>query len=185
MVLHEFRVVQLFPYEDVQYAERQSPVRAWADRKPEPRLFGQLVRLRVNDDEGNSLAYRVPDVEAQLPVRAGDRGVCAPDKDGAGAGLSVIIHPRKMSGGKLACVFPGSKANERSGACRVRRAENIGKPPELGQVMPSRAGDEGDALRAMLFYERAEPFRHLVQRIIPAYALEFAASPRSLAAKGI
>ena len=157
--------------------QRQCPIGAGTDGQPQLCRLGQFVGLGINDDQRGSGFHRVLDEKLQFSVRTGNGRVCAPDQNARRFHITVIVHPGKMPGTEFSRVLPGAKANQCAGGGRIGGVEHIAEPPELGKMMPSGAGEDGNALRAIGVSELIQLFRHFVIGFFPCYVNPFSAAP--------
>ena len=154
----------------------QGPVGAGPQPEPQLRASRQLVGLGVHHDQGDLFPEGVAHVEGQLPVGPGDGGVCPPDQNAPGPHIPVVVHPGKVSGGKVPRILPGAQTDQRSGGGGVWGIEHVSEPPELGQMVPSRAGDDGHAFRAGFLPDLHQPRDDGVVGLLPGDVLPSAAA---------
>ena len=157
-------------------SQGQGPVGAGPQPEPQLRVFRQFVGLGIHHDQGDLFLQGVPHVEGQLPVGAGDGRIGPPDQDAAGPHVPVIVHPGEVPGGEIPGILPGTQADQRPGGGGVGGIQHVSEAPELGQVVPSRAGDDGNALGAGFLPDLRQPGGDGIIGFVPGDVFPFAAA---------
>ncbi len=184
-IVHKLVVVEILLDNHLENAQRQGAVRAGPEPQPEIRVGGQLRLQGVNDDELRPVLRTALRMPLQLPVRAADRGIGAPDHDARRLFLPVVIHTAVSAGGGEARVLPRPDADQRPGGGDVGRAQRTGKPPEVGHEMPPGSRDGRDALRPVCVPELRQLPGDLIQCLIPADPLKLPAAALPHTAQGV
>ena len=177
---------QFFVDKHVQHSQRQCQVGAGARRDPPGGVHGRRRVARIDDDD---LGAGFPSVEQEAHGGHGRfRGIVSPHQEVAGIGPvcpfvgRLAEHALEAQHVVQAHVHGHVHPAEEIGAAAA--ADQCGQAAVVGQLRRARGARKGDALRAMGIDERGEATGDLVQRIVPAHRLEFAAAALTRAPHG-